>query len=556
MMDWKTIPWRKLERNVFKLQMRIFKASQRDDRRTVRQLQKTLMRSWSGKCLAVRRVTQDNQGKHTAGVDGVKSLPPKHRLDLVSQLTPGQKPKPTRRVWIPKPGSTEKRPLGIPTLHDRAQQAQVKQALEPEWEAKFEPNSYGFRPGRSAHDAIAAIFSSICHKPKYVLDADIAKCFDRIDHQALLTKLATFPSLRRQISGWLKAGVMDGDTLYPTLEGTPQGGVISPLLANIALHGMEQWLKQEVRPKRRIGNDKMRPGNPVHIIRYADDFVLVHEDLETVQLCQERIASWLLNLGLALKPSKTKVTHTLQTHEDNIGFDFLGFTIRQFSKEPDQINQEKGRLRFTTLIKPAKESVNRHYKRVGQLIDRHKSNSQVALVNELNPVIRVWSTYYSRVVSKEHFTKLDHLIVRKLKTWAKRRHPTKSAHWIYAKYWQLEKGKKWLFRIRLKGSVIRLLHHSETPIIRHIKVQRNRSPYDGDWIYWSTRLGRSPQVSNRFSLLLKKQKGKCRHCNLFFRDEDILEIDHIVPRIQGGKDVITNLQLLHRHCHDRKTAAE
>ncbi|WP_212593027.1 group II intron reverse transcriptase/maturase [Spirosoma agri] len=558
MMDWKAIPWRKLERNVFKLQTRIFKASHRDDRRTVRQppggpVQKTLMRSWSAQCLAVRRVTQDNQGKHTAGVDGVKSLPPKQRLDLVNQLTPVHKPKPTRRVWISKPGSTEKRPLGIPTLHDRAQQALVKQVLEPEWEAKFEPNSYGFRPGRSAHDAIAAIFSSICHKPKYVLDADIAKCFDCIDHQALSTKLATFPSLRRQISGWLKAGVMDGDTLYPTLEGTPQGGVISPLLANIALHGMEQWLKQEVRPKRRIGNDKRGTGNPVHFIRYADDFVLVHEDLETVQLCRERIATWLMSMGLALKPSKTRVTHTLQAYEGSIGFDFLGFTIRQFSKQTDQ---GTGKLRFTTLIKPAQESAKRHYKRIDQLIDRHKSNSQVALINELNPVIRGWSTYYSRVVSKEHFTKLDHLIVRKLKTWAKRRHPTKSTHWIYAKYWQMEKGKKWLFRIRLKGSVIRLLHHSETPIIRHIKVQRNRSPYDGDWIYWSTRLGRSPQVSNRFSLLLKMQKGKCRHCNLFFRDEDVLEVDHIVPRLQGGKDVITNLQLLHRHCHDRKTAAD
>ena len=176
MMDWKTIPWRKLERSVFKLQTRIFKASQRGDKRTVRQLQKTLMRSWSAKCLAVRRVTQDNQGKHTAGVDGIKSLAPKHRLDLVSQLTPVRKPKPTRRVWIPKPGSTEKRPLGIPTLHERALQALAKQVLEPEWEAWFESNSYGFRPARSAHDAIAAIFSSICHKPKYVLDRNGGPC--------------------------------------------------------------------------------------------------------------------------------------------------------------------------------------------------------------------------------------------------------------------------------------------------------------------------------------------------------------------------------------------
>ena len=177
MMDWKTIPWRQLERNVFKLQKCIFKASQRGDGRTVRQLQKTLMRSWSAKCLSVRRVTQDNQGKKTAGVDGVKDLAPKERLQLVAELTPTQQAKPTRRVWIPKPGSTEKRPLGILTMGDRALQALVKKALE--WEARFEPNSYGFRPGRSAHDAIQAIFSSICNKTRFVLDADSAKCVRR-----------------------------------------------------------------------------------------------------------------------------------------------------------------------------------------------------------------------------------------------------------------------------------------------------------------------------------------------------------------------------------------
>ncbi|WP_461094535.1 group II intron maturase-specific domain-containing protein [Spirosoma gilvum] len=207
-------------------------------------------------------------------------------------------------------------------------------------------------------------------------------------------------------------------------------------------------------------------------------------------------------------------------------------------------------------MKPAKESVKRHYKRVGQLINCHKSNSQVALINELNPVIRGWSGYYSRVVSKKHFTKLDHLTFGKLKTWAKRRHPTKSIHWIYAKYWQMDRGQSRQFRVRLKGSMIRLFHHTETPIVRHIKVQQNRSPYDGDWVYWSSRLGRSPQVSNRLSFLLKKQKGKCHHCKLFFRNEDVIEIDHILPRIKGGKDVMTNLQLLHRHCHDTKTALD
>ncbi len=235
MVEWHSINWRKLERSVYKLQKRIYQASVRGDVKAFRRLQKTLMKSWSARALAVRRVTQDNQGKKTAGVDGVKSLTPKQRLELTGNLNLGTKVSPTRRVWIPKPGTEEKRPLGIPTMKDRALQALVKLALEPEWEARFEPNSYGFRAGRSCHDAIEAIFSAITLKPKYVLDADIAKCFDRIDQEALLRKLNTFPTIRRQVRAWLKAGVMDGKQLFPTSEGTPQGGVISPLLANIAL---------------------------------------------------------------------------------------------------------------------------------------------------------------------------------------------------------------------------------------------------------------------------------------------------------------------------------
>jgi RNA-directed DNA polymerase len=241
-LNWIMIDWKVVEKRVYKLQKRIYQASSRGDVKAVRRLQKTLIKSWSARVLAVRRVSQDNQGKKTAGVDGVKSLTPKKRLTMVEKLKLGTKVKPTRRVWIPKPGKDEKRPLGIPTMYDRALQALVKQALEPEWEAKFEPNSYGFRPGRSCHDAIEAIFNSIRLKEKYVLDADISKCFDKINHEKLLEKLNTFPTLRKQIRAWLKAGYMDGKELFPSNEGTPQGGVISPLLANIALHGMENRL--------------------------------------------------------------------------------------------------------------------------------------------------------------------------------------------------------------------------------------------------------------------------------------------------------------------------
>jgi RNA-directed DNA polymerase len=208
--EWNEINWRKAERLTFKLQKRIFQASERGDVKAVRKLQKTLINSWSAKCIAVRRVTQDNQGKNTAGVDGIKSLTPKQRINLVGQLKLTNKVKPTRRVEIPKPGSTETRPLRIPTINDRAIQALVKLALEPEWEAKFEPNSYGFRPGRSCHDAIGAIFNNIKQKAKFILDADIAKCFDRIDHKALISKIHTYPTLSRLIKSWLKAGYMDG----------------------------------------------------------------------------------------------------------------------------------------------------------------------------------------------------------------------------------------------------------------------------------------------------------------------------------------------------------
>lgn len=274
-LEWRQINWHKAERRIFKLQKRIFKASQRDDVKLFRKLQKLLMKSRYAKMLAVRKVTQDNIGKKTAGVDGQKSLNPKQRLNLINKLKLSSKVSPTRRVWIPKPGTDEKRPLGIPTMKDRARQALIKLALEPEWEARFEPNSYGFRNGRSCHDAVEAIFNEIRFKAKYVLDADIAKCFDRINHEALLRKLNTSPTIRRQIRAWLKAGVMDGKQLFPTSEGTPQGGVISPLLANIALHGMENRINQAFPRRTIVKKGKYAGYQPgTALIRFADDFVI------------------------------------------------------------------------------------------------------------------------------------------------------------------------------------------------------------------------------------------------------------------------------------------
>lgn len=397
---WSNINWRKADRYVFKLQKRIYAASHRGNVKQVRKLQKTLMRSWFNKVLAVRRVTQDNRGKKTAGVDGVSSLSPEKRMNLVGKLRITGKSKPNRRVWIPKPGKEEKRPLSIPTIYDRALQAVVKTALEPEWEAYFEPNSFGFRPGRSCHDAIWSIKNAIQGKAKYVLDADIAKCFDKINHLALLRKLNFRGKVRRQIKAWLKSGVIDQGVFTATSEGTPQGGTVSPLLANIALHGLELMLKDfaktlDMRNKygRQISWQKKMQS--LTFVRYADDFVLIHRDLNVVQRCQELISKWLKGIGLELKPSKTRIAHTLvpELSEDvKAGFDFLGYHIQQYPAGK-YICARHGNgdiLGFNTLITPSKVAVKEHQNEIRNIIKKCKHCSQAQLIQELNPVIRGW----------------------------------------------------------------------------------------------------------------------------------------------------------------------
>jgi len=426
----------------------------------------------------------------------------------------------------------EKRGLGIPVMDDRACQALVKQALEPEWEAVFEPNSYGFRPGRSAHDAIEAIFNTICLKPKYALDADLEKCFDKINHTALLSKLNTLQLIHRLVRDWLKAGVMEeGRLLFPE-AGTPQGGVISPLLANIALHGLEIALSTLSRRYR------------ITVIRYADDLVILCEDLATLVQVRARAESWLAEMGLRLKESKTRFTHTLKEYEGSTGFDFLGFNVRQYPVGQYRTRTYRARPGFKTIIQPSDKGVRRHLETTRQTARQHAGAPQAALIANLNPKIRGWANYYRTSVAKRTFSKMDKHMYHKLARWARRRHPNKTHGWCYRRYWKRQNT-----RTNFSDGINTLNNYADTPIIRYVKVRGDKSPYDGDWVYWGERMGRDPTKPRRVTKLVKQQKGRCAHCGLHFGTEDVMEVHHQDGNRKNNR--YTNLMLLHGHCHDQ-----
>ena len=544
---WNAIDWRKVNVQVFKLQKRIYRASSCDKTETVHRLQKLLLKSRSAVLLAVRRVTQENKGKRTAGIDGLSSLNVKERLMLAEKILQNPyetRAKALRRAWVPKPGKDEKRPLGIPVIEDRARQALVKLALEPEWEAKFEPNSYGFRPARSCHDAIEAIYRQIRLVPKWVLDADIAGCFDNINHEALLGKLGTFPKLRRVIKAWLKSGVLDEGTLFPTEEGTPQGGVISPLLANIALHGLEETVKDAFPENRFFKEQNLNVRWKPQIVRYADDFVILHRDRKAIEKAQRIAAKWLQQMGLEMKPSKTRIVHTLEKHDGQVGFDFLGFDIRQYPRSTSScIRMPKtGKpTGFTPSIRPSKESQKRLLRKVKRILKSNQAVSQIRLISLLNPVIRGWGNYYSKVVSKDVFQRLHSLIFEQLRSWTNYRHPNKGHKWIIRKYWSF--SDKWEFGVRDR---IKLVSLPEIPVRRHVGLRVNKSPYDGDWIYWSRRLGQYPDMPKSKAIRLRLQDGMCSSCGLHFRPDDEMVILHLDGNNKNfHRD---NMTLVHRRC--------
>ncbi|GET39656.1 reverse transcriptase homolog [Microseira wollei NIES-4236] len=376
-----------------------------------------------------------------------------------------------------------------------------------------------------------------------MLDADIAKCFDQIDHEALLRKLNTFPTLRRQIKAWLKAGVIDSSeytnrhksrTVDPTLKATPQGGVISPLLANIALHGMETALLGAF-PKR----------NAPNIIRYPEDFVVLHENLTVVQECQQIVAESLKCMGLELQPSQTRISHT--KYEGNVGFDFLGFNIRQHPVGKYQTGKVTGKpLGFKTIITPSKEKLKAHTDDIGTIIRPNKSASQAELIAKINPIIRGWSNYYSSVVSQASYSKADPITYDQLRTWADHRHPDKSKTWVSKRYWHKIGTKSWGFATRNEAGM-QLLRHADPPIKRQVQI-RERSPYDGDWVYWSNRRGNYPGTPKAVAALIKSQNGKCSHCGQYFASDSLIEVHHKDKNRAFNKK--ENLTLVHRHCHD------
>ena len=544
---WNNKPWRKLAHHVYRIQKRIDRASQREDVRTVQKLEKLLMKSNAARLLAVRRVTQDNQGKKTAGIDGIKSVTPARRLIMADRIHPKHwkrhKAKPVRRVWIPKPGKAERRPLGIPTMLDRSKQALAKMAREPEWEAKFEPNSYGFRPGRSCQDAIAAIFLAIRYKPKFVVDADIKGCFDNINHEALLRKLHTPTILSHAIKGWLRAGVMEGVDFSPTKRGTPQGGVISPLLANIALHGLEEAITKGYK----------RTEEQPFLIRYADDFIVLHSDKDKIDQLAGSITAQLAKMGLSLSPTKTRVTHTLTPYQENVGFDFLGFSIRQFPVGKTHTGRSTNGqpLGFKTIIKPSKESVKQHLAQTKKRLRQLRSRPQWQVIKELNPVTRGWTNYYRAVVSSKVFNGCDNVLWHQLRRWSRARHPNKGSQWIRRKYWKTEGNRHGVFATP-EGAKLRW--HRDTHIRRHVKVKGEASPYNGHLLYWSQRLKTHPLLTGTLAKALQRQNGRCGWCGLLFTDEDMIEIDH--RDRNRNNNVSTNLFALHRHCHDERHAKD